>query len=209
MGFLRHAEIEPRRHGECDAGQGPEDLAPGGEGQNGVERGGRDEGAKRAGGHDPSGERGHLFRLGPLRESLERGHQAGRHAEADQSAAECQHVDRRRSGEDGSTKRRGEQQERFDTARTEAVEKKAERELCRTEGDEIRARQQTEIRRAKRQLGAENRADDRVDRAEMIREEVGAGEGQKKSEPEHEGKRVDAAKKERSFFPCRHLPAAD
>ena len=137
---------------------------------------GRRQPADAAGGEIQPVQRGEAREREPQRERLDRAHQPGRHAEADQRAADRQHGEVAREREDQRAGRRDAQQRRHHAARAVAVEQHAERQLERGERKQVHRSEEAEIRRRERELARQLLGDHRVDVAKEERQEVAGRE---------------------------------
>ena len=113
----------------------------------------------------------------PDRDRLERGHEPAREADPDEGPPEG----KRREGLCGGEDERpggGDQQERaLHPAGSVAIEQDPEGELEESEAQEVGGGQEPEVRRSEPELRGDRRADDRVDRAVEVGEEVAGPEG--------------------------------
>ena len=178
---------EQRGDGERRDGQAERNFPTAGNAQRQLQRLGGRQRAQAAGGHDPASQRGLPFRRKPLGESLERGHQAGRNAEADQRAPHGEATERVGQRKNRRAAGGNDEQRRFHPARAEAVEQHAERQLGGAKGEEIGAGQQAERVVAEIEFAGEHRADDGIGRAIQVREEIAGGKRQKQPNPQAAG----------------------
>ena len=183
--LFRNAEEQPDGDGESQAGQGEEDLTPAGNLQGNFKRRRGRQCPKAARSHDPAGQRSLSRGRKPQGKRLERGHQACRNSESDQTAADRQFSNTLTEGKSRGASGGNQQQPGFDTARAKTVEKHAERQLCGSEREEVGARQQAQSTRVKGEFLRQYRTDDRIGRPVEIRKEVGACEGQEQLQPQH------------------------
>ena len=189
----------PRRHRgpgqegdqEGQHGEAHEQVAPAGDLEDRMDRGRRRQRAETAeGGGDVVDQRQAVARP-PFGVGLERGHQAGGHAEPDQASREAQHPERLADGEQRRPKRGEHQQHRLNARRAVAVEQQAERNLEGGEGDEIDAGHEAEIGRAQPDLGDQGLRDHRVDDPEQVGEVIAEPERNqhRKHDPERRDRR--------------------
>ncbi len=122
-------------------------------------------------------QRGEALARKPQREGLDRAHEAGRNAQADQRAPDREHRQVARQAEDQRAGAGDAEQRRRAAPRSEAVERHAERQLREREGEEVRARQQAEVRGREVEVGHQVLRDHRVHVAVEVRKVVARREG--------------------------------
>ena len=111
----------------------------------------------------------------PERECLDRAHQSGGDAEADQRAPDREHRDILRQREDQRAGSGDAEQGRDHAARAIAVEQHAERQLERGEGEQVHRSQKAEVGWREREFARQILRDHGVHVAEEERQEVARG----------------------------------
>ena len=175
---------DPGGDRECHHRQREDDFAPAGKAEGDFEGFGRGEGAETARRHDPAGKRRLALGREPLREGLERGHQAGRDTQPDQRAPDGQAAERGRPRESGGADRGNDEEQGLDPTRAKTVEQHAEGQLGSAEGEEIGAGEQAEGVVAEAEVARQHRSDDRVGGPVKVGKKVAGGERQEQPDPE-------------------------
>ena len=185
--LVRNEEEQCSGDEEGDDGEGNDDFPPAGDGQRHFQglRGGK--GAEAAGCHHPAGQRRLPLGREPLDEGLERGHQASRDTQTDQRTADGQSAQRIGKRKDAGAGGSNQQQASFDTPRAITVEQHPQRQLGCAKSQKIGTGQQAQGVVGQLQFARDDRAEDGIDGAEQVGEEVAGGEGKEKPDPQAAG----------------------